>query len=91
MNKDAHQDCEGEDRQIFELPYEQGTLISQLVAYNKNTGVIIISGNGVSMPWLKSVPALMQSWYLGSEAGYATANVVSGEVNPSGKMPFIFR
>lgn len=88
LNKDAHQDCEGEDRQIFELPYEQGALISQLAASNKNTGVIIISGNGVSMPWLKSVPALMQSWYLGSEAGYATANVVSGEVNPSGKMPF---
>ena len=44
LNKDAHQDCEGEDRQIFELPYEQGALISQLAASNKNTGVIIISG-----------------------------------------------
>ena len=51
LNKDAHQDCEGEDRQIFELPYEQGALISQLAASNKNTGVIIISGNGVNF-WI---------------------------------------
>ena len=40
------------------------------------------------MPWLDRVPALMQSWYLGSEAGSATANVIAGDINPSGKLPY---
>lgn len=51
-------------------------------------GIILISGNGVAMPWLHKIPALMQSWYLGSETGTATANAISGEVNPSGRLPF---
>jgi len=42
------------------------------------------------MPWLNSVNALMQTWYLGSEAGNAIADVISGDVNPSGKLPFSF-
>lgn len=40
------------------------------------------------MPWLDKVAGLFQSWYLGSEAGAVTANVLSGKVNPSGKLPF---
>jgi len=52
--------------------------------------VVLLSGNAVEMPWLAQVPALIQGWYLGSEAGNALANVVSGEVNPSGKLPFTF-
>ena len=88
MNKELYQDCEGEDRRTFELPYGQNELIEKLCHTNKNTGVILISGNAVAMPWVKKVPAIMQSWYLGSEAGSATANVISGKVNPSGKLPF---
>jgi beta-glucosidase len=42
------------------------------------------------MPWLPQTPALVQAWYMGSEAGNAIANIVSGEVNPSGKLPFSF-
>ncbi len=88
LNKELYQDCEGEDRRTFELPYGQNELIEKLCHTNKNTGVILISGNAVAMPWVKKVPAIMQSWYLGSEAGSATANVISGKVNPSGKLPF---
>lgn len=88
LNKNFQQDCEGADRITYNLPFGQNELIQDLLKVNKNMGVIIISGNGVSMPWLDQVPALMQSWYLGSEAGNATANIISGEVNPSGKLPF---
>ena len=57
---------------------------------NKNIGVVLVSGNAVAMPWLSKIPAVMQGWYLGSEAGNAIADVVSGALNPSGKLPFSF-
>ncbi|MBK5721145.1 glycoside hydrolase family 3 C-terminal domain-containing protein [Dysgonomonas sp. Marseille-P4677] len=88
LNKSFQQDCEGADRISYDLPFGQNELIADLLKINKNTGVILISGNAVAMPWLDKVPALIQSWYLGSEAGNATANVISGDVNPSGKLPF---
>jgi beta-glucosidase len=88
LNKNFQQDCEGADRITYDLPFGQNELIQDLLKVNKNMGVIIVSGNGVSMPWLDQIPALMQSWYLGSEAGSATANVISGDINPSGKLPF---
>ena len=87
LNKDLYQDCEGDDRKTFNLPYRQNELIDDLLQVNKNLGVILISGNGVAMPWLDRVPGLIQSWYLGSEAGSATANIITGDVNPSGKLP----
>ena len=49
-----------------------------------------ISGNAVAMPWVKDVPAIVQGWYIGSEAGHALAAVLFGDVNPSGKLPFTF-
>jgi beta-glucosidase len=51
---------------------------------------VILSGNAVAMPWVNEVPVIVESWYLGSEAGDALANVLTGEVNPSGKLPFTF-
>lgn len=88
LNKNFQQDCEGGDRISYDLPFGQEELIDEIVKVNKNLGFILISGNAVSMPWLDKVPGVMQSWYLGSEAGNATANVISGDVNPSGKLPF---
>jgi len=88
LNKNHKQDCEGEDRDNMDLPFGQNDLIKSLLDVNKNTGVILISGNAVSMPWLNKVSGLIQSWYLGSQAGVAIANIISGEVNPSGKLPF---
>lgn len=52
--------------------------------------LVLISGNAVEMKWVKEIPAIVQAWYLGSEAGPALANVLSGKVNPSGKLPFSF-
>ena len=88
LNKSNHQDSEGNDRQQYELPYAQDRLIEALVAANKNLVYVNISGNGVAMPWLSKVPSVVQGWFIGSESGEAIANVLAGDVNPSGKLPF---
>ena len=90
LNKSAHQDCEDSDRAGLGLPYDQDKVITELVKANKNLIVINISGNAVAMPWVKEVPAILQAWFLGSEAGTAIAAVLTGDVNPSGKLPFTF-
>lgn len=88
LNKSDYQDCEGHDRKNMDLPYGQDKLITALAAANKNTIYVNISGNAVSMPWKKQVPAIVQGWFLGSEAGTSLAAVLVGDVNPSGKLPF---
>lgn len=90
LNKSAHQDCENSDRTALELPYGQDKVISALAKANKNLVVVNISGNAVAMPWIKEVPAIVQAWYLGTECGNALASVLSGDVNPSGKLPMTF-
>jgi beta-glucosidase len=90
LNKSNHQDCEDSDRESLGLPYNQDRLIEQLAQANKKLVVVNISGNAVSMPWINKVPAVLQGWYIGSEAGNALANVLLGNVNPSGKLPFTF-
>ncbi|SFS52673.1 beta-glucosidase family protein [Lutibacter maritimus] len=90
LNKNHQQDCEGGDRQEFELPFGQNELLNELLKVNNNVGVLLVSGNAVEIPWLDNVKALMQTWYLGSETGNAIADVISGDVNPSGKLPFSF-
>lgn len=90
LNKNHGQDCEGGDREEYALPYGQPELIRELHAANPNLVVVLLSGNAVEMPWAKDVPAILQAWYLGSMAGKSVANVLSGAVNPSGKLPFSF-
>ena len=90
LNKKEGQDCEGVDRSEYALPYGQNAVIEALAAANKNLVVVNISGNAVAMPWVDRVPAIMQGWYLGSESGNALAQVIFGEVNPSGHLPFTF-
>lgn len=90
LNKNHFQDCEGGDRNEFGLPFGQDELLADILKVNKNVGVILVSGNAVEMPWINQVSGLMQAWYLGSEAGNALADVISGDMNPSGKLPFSF-
>lgn len=90
LNKSAHQDCEDSDRYGLNLSYGQDKVIEALARVCKNLVVVNISGNAVSMPWATEVPAIVQAWYLGSEAGNAIASVLMGDVNPSGKLPFTF-
>ncbi|MCM1153578.1 MAG: glycoside hydrolase family 3 C-terminal domain-containing protein [Muribaculum sp.] len=88
LNKSDHQDAEGVDRLSYSLPYDQDKVISALADANPNTIVVNLTGNSYSMPWLKKVPAVVQAWYLGSQAGNSIADVIFGDVNPSGKLPF---
>lgn len=90
LNKSAGQDCENADRTGLSLPYGQDSLIAALAKANKNLIVVNVSGNAVAMPWADDVPAIMQAWFLGSEAGNAIAAVLTGDVSPSGKLPFTF-
>lgn len=90
LNKSKNQDCEDSDRAGLGLPYGQDKVIEALAGANKNLVVVNISGNAVAMPWIKKVPAVVQAWFLGSESGNSIADVIFGEVNPSGKLPFTF-
>ena len=90
LNKNHFQDCEGGDRQQYGLPFGQEKLINELQAVNPNLVLVLLSGNAVEMPWVDKVPAIVQGWYLGSMGGYSLADVLSGKVNPSGKLPFSF-
>lgn len=88
LNKNPNQDSEGDDRLQYSLPYGQDELISALAEANANLTVVLLTGNSVAMPWIDSIPALVEGWYSGSEAGHALAAVLFGDVNPSGKLPF---
>ena len=88
LNKADYQDCEGHDRKEYGLPYGQDALVEALAKVNRNVVYVNISGNAVAMPWAAQVPAILQGWFIGSEAGHALADVLSGDVNPSGKLPY---
>lgn len=88
LNKSDYQDCEGHDRKTYELPYGQNELIESIVNVNKKVVFVNVSGNAVAMPWKPKVSAIVQGWFLGSEAGDALAAVLTGDINPSGKLPF---
>ena len=65
-------------------------LVIYIGGLNKNMVVVLLSGNAVAMPWLDDVPSVVQTWYLGTITGKALADVLSGDANPSGKLPFTY-
>jgi beta-glucosidase len=84
-------DVEGADRKDMKLPYAQDELINKVLEANKNTAVVILSGSPVEMDkWLPKAQAVVQSWYAGMEGGVALADVLLGDINPSGKLPVTF-
>ncbi|KAK4217049.1 beta-glucosidase B [Rhypophila decipiens] len=89
---DAEWESEGYDRQTMDLPSDgsQDRLIEAVVKANPNTIVVNQSGSPVTMPWADKVPAILQAWYQGQEAGNALADVLFGLANPSGKLPCTF-
>ncbi|KAH7375243.1 glycosyl hydrolase family 3 N terminal domain-containing protein [Plectosphaerella cucumerina] len=89
---DAEWESEGYDRQTMDLPSDgsQDRLIEAVVAANPRTVVVNQSGTPVTMPWVDRVPAIIQGWYQGQEAGNALADVLFGFKNPSGKLPSTF-
>ena len=90
LNKNKGQDCEGRDRASYELPYGQNEVIETLAEARPDMIYVNISGSPVAMPFAGKVGAIVQAWYLGSETGHALADVLTGKVNPSGKLPVTF-
>jgi beta-glucosidase len=87
---DAESEAESADR-TFRLPLGQDELIQEMAAANKNTIVLMTSGGSVEMnAWLNRVPALVQAWYPGQEGGTALAEILFGDINPSGRLPVTF-
>ena len=81
---------EGQDRPSLALPDLQDELISAVTKANKNTVVILNTGDPVTMPWLKQAAGVLQMWYFGQEGAQATLNLLTGKVNPSGHLPVTF-
>lgn len=80
-------DRESIDRTHMKLPNSQDEIINKLLAANKNTVVFIVAGSAVEMPWAEKANSIVWGWYGGMEAGHAFADVLMGDVNPSGKLP----
>jgi beta-glucosidase len=81
---------EGSDR-TFDLPHGQSDLIRRVAALNPRTVVVVHSGAAVgTADWIGRVPAVLQAWYPGQEGGRAIADILTGAVNPSGKLPISY-
>jgi len=83
---------EGEafDNADLSLPWGQDAVIDAVATANPNTIVVLETGNPVSMPWRNKVKAIVQAWYPGQAGGQAIAEVLTGSVNPSGRLPLTF-
>lgn len=78
------------DTASLALPEGQDTLVDALATANPNTVVVLETGNPVAMPWLGKVRGVVEAWFSGQEGGAAIADVLTGKVNPSGRLPMTF-
>ena len=86
-----HYDMESVDRTEMNLPFGQDDLVKAVLRANPKTVVVLIGGLALDIrEWVDDVPAIIQGWYAGSEAGNVFADVLFGDVNPSGKLPFTY-
>lgn len=84
-------DAEGVDKPNMDMPFGQNELIEAVIKANPKTIVVLIGGGPMDMSgWIDNAPAIVQAWYAGSEGGAALAEILFGEVNPSGKLPMTF-
>jgi beta-glucosidase len=83
-------ETEGEDRLSLVLPGDQDALVAAVLAANPNTIVVVNAGSPVTMPWVDRVPATLQMWFPGGQLGLALTDVLSGDVEPGGRLPVTF-
>jgi beta-glucosidase len=86
----AEWETEGEDRWGLDLPGRQDELVHAVARANPRTVVVLQTGGPVHMPWLDAVPAVIQAWFPGQEAGHAIADVLLGKAEPGGRLPQTF-
>jgi beta-glucosidase len=87
---DPQWETEGRDQDSFDLPRKQNSLVSAVASVNASTIVVNSTGVAISMPWLNQVKAVIQAWFPGQECGNAIADVLTGAVNPEGRLPVTF-
>ncbi|PYI03555.1 putative beta-glucosidase H [Aspergillus sclerotiicarbonarius CBS 121057] len=85
LNSDYESD--GHDRQHMDLPPNVDELVKRVLEVHPNAVIVNQSGTPVSMPWTSTAKSILQAWYGGNETGNGIADVLFGEVNPSGKLP----
>ncbi|MBY9006090.1 MAG: glycoside hydrolase family 3 C-terminal domain-containing protein [Candidatus Lokiarchaeota archaeon] len=91
LNHNKGMDSEDMDRISFELPPKQIKLINETKKENPNIIVILINGSPISFQkWIDDIPAVIEAWYPGLEGGRAIADIIFGDINPSGKLPITF-
>ncbi len=91
LNHSKGQDSESGDRSSLDLPEKQIQLIRETSSSNPNTVVVLIAGSPIAMDaWIADVPVVLNAWFSGMEGGRAIANVLFGDVNPSGRLPLTF-
>jgi len=90
LNHKRGNDSEGKDRKQFDLPEKQIKLIKKTVKENPKTIVVLINGSPVGMDWIEKIPCVIEAWYAGQEGGHALADIIFGDINPSGKLPITF-
>jgi beta-glucosidase len=83
-------EAEDMDLPSLSLPDHQDALIERIAAANPNTIVVLETGSAVTMPWIDKVPGVVEAWFAGSAGHRALANILVGDVNPSGKLPMTF-
>jgi beta-glucosidase len=90
LNHEPGMDSESTDNTLFDLPEDQIELINNTIQENPKTIVVLISCIVGMSDWVDKSPVIMQAWYSGMEGGHAIANLLFGDVNPSGKLPVTF-
>lgn len=82
---------EGKDRESLALPEDQVNYLKQMYAVNKNVVVVLVAGSSLAINWMdENVPAIVDAWYPGESGGAAIADVLFGDYNPAGRLPFTF-
>ncbi|KAL2838660.1 beta-glucosidase precursor [Aspergillus pseudodeflectus] len=90
LGTDSERETEGFDRKTMSLPEEQDELANAVLNASDRVVVVNLSGSPVAMPWASKATTIVQAWFLGSELGNGLADVLLGNVNPSGKLPVSF-
>ena len=90
VGRSGEWDTEGSDLENISLPGRQDELISKVLAVNPNTVVVLQTGGPTEMPWIDQADTLLQAWYPGQECGNAIADVIFGDVEPTGRLPQSF-
>jgi len=82
---------EGLDRKTIDLPLEQTNYLKEIYKENKNIAVVLIAGSAMAINWIdENIPAIVEAWYPGESGGTAIAEVLFGDYNPGGRLPFTF-